>query len=174
MPWTPQNLTVEQKQQRREDAMKMLFSTESKYTAREVAKELGVSEAAISQWKAREASGTLSAIPKSGAPSKLSVAQRQTLKEMLQKSPQDHGYDRLGWTASLVSNLIEEKFAVQYNSNYVAALLNGLGMSVQRPKTRSQKRNEVAVAKWKSQTYPELKKNMQDTQLSSPTRRTRV
>jgi transposase len=174
MPWIPENLTVAQKQQRREKAMEMLSSIEPKYTAREVAKELGVSEAAISQWKAREAAGRLSAIPKSGAPSKLGLEQRQSLKQMLQKSPQDYGYDRLGWTASLIGELIEQTFAVQYNSKYVAEMLNGIGMSVQRPRTRSQKRDNTAIATWKSQTYPELKKNTRSTQQSSLTKRTRV
>jgi transposase len=158
MPWIPQTLTIAQKQERREEALKMLSSTEPKYTAREVAREFGVSEASVSHWKTRAEEGKLAAIPKSGAPSKLSLEQQQKLKEMLLENPQTHGYDRLGWTATMVADLIEKTFGVVYNSKYVAAMLHGLGMSVQRPKTRSQKRDEVAVATWKSQTYPELKK----------------
>jgi transposase len=68
------------------------------------------------------------------------------------------GYAQDGWTSPLVRELIEAMFGVEYHVDYVGTLLHDLGWSPQKPEQRARERNERAIARWRRETWPRLKK----------------
>ncbi len=98
----------------------------------EIARELGVSEAAVSQWKREleeNGTGALRANPATGRPSKLDPMQRAQLRRYLQQGARSAGYASDQWTQSRVQQLIQRQFGVWYHPNYVGRLMAQLGMS---------------------------------------------
>jgi len=99
----------------------------------EIARELGVSEAAVSQWKhelEENGTGALRANPATGRPSKLDAMQRLELKRLLHQGARAAGFDTDQWTQSRVQQLIHTRFGVWYHPNYVGRLLTQLGVSI--------------------------------------------
>jgi len=95
---------------RRLKAMRLLKSGKNQT---EVAAELGVSPAAVSQRvKAARLGETaaLEAKPISGRPTKLSGAQLQRLTRMLSEGPSRHGFPTELWTLQRVAELVRRKF----------------------------------------------------------------
>src|SRR5512141_337790 len=89
---------------------------------REVAKVLGVSPAAVSQWKTlyqRAGPEGLKATPHPGPKPKLTAAQRQKLERLLLKGPLAHGYPTDLWTLKRIAEVIEKQFAVHYDPSGV-------------------------------------------------------
>lgn len=98
----------------------------------DIARELGVSEAAVSQWKhelEENGTGALRANPATGRPSKLDAMQRLELKRLLHQGARAAGHDSEQWTQLRVQQLIHSRFGVWYHPNYVGRLLAQLGVS---------------------------------------------
>jgi putative transposase len=159
MAWIPPTLTKQQLEQRRIKALELLNDPTQKRTQLEVAAIIGVTPAAICIWKKREQQGEVKATAIPGRPTRLNSTQLEQLKNMILESPQVYGYQRLGWTTTLVADLIEQKFSVTYHSNHVGKILHRLNLSPQRPKVRGIKRDEAKIQKWIEEDYPALKKN---------------
>lgn len=99
----------------------------------DIARELGVSEAAVSQWKhelEENGTGALRANPATGRPSKLDAMQRLELKRLLHQGARAAGHDSEQWTQLRVQQLIHTRFGVWYHPNYVGRLLAQLGVSI--------------------------------------------
>jgi transposase len=82
MTWQPKNLTREQQAERRAEAVRLLEAGEMKQV--EIARHLGVTEAAVSKWKrqlAQEGPQALQLRKASGRPPKLDEPARQALVE---------------------------------------------------------------------------------------------
>ncbi|MBI5876192.1 MAG: transposase [Chloroflexi bacterium] len=128
MSWRPSRLTKEQLEERRLAGARMLRDG---LRQAEIARELGVSEAAVSQWKhelAQNGTEALRAIPATGRPCKLDTRQRLELKRVLQQGPRAAGFDAEQWTQPMVRQLVQRRFGVWYHPNYVGRLLAQLGM----------------------------------------------
>ena len=128
----------------------------------EVAKKLGVSPAAVSQWKKRyqqAGSEGLKAIPHPGPKPKLTPAQRQELERLLLKGPLAHGYLTDLWTLKRIAEVIEKHFAVRYDPSGVWHVLKALGWSCQKPERRARECDEDALAGWRQQPWPGIKKS---------------
>ena len=133
MTWRPSKLTKEQMEERRLAGAQLL--REGKRQA-EIARELGVSEAAVSQWKhelAQHGADALRAVPASGRPCKLDSAQRLQLRLALGQSPRLAGFDAERWSQSMVRTYVQRRFGVYYHPNYVGRLLAQIGLPGDEP-----------------------------------------
>ena len=59
------------------------------------------------------------------------------------------------WTSIMIRDVIQAEFSVNYHPGHIRKLLNNIGFSVQKPKTRA---NEEEKQKWRRYTYPNIKK----------------
>lgn len=127
----------------------------------EVARQVGVTRGAVSQWKKAFKSGGkagLAARPRSGRPRKLDLAILETLPGMLLKGAQSHGFENDVWTTQRVAKVIERSFGVRYNSDHVGRLLRQLGLSWQKPELQAKERDEARIKAWVAKDWPRIKK----------------
>lgn len=143
---------------RRLKAMQLLKSGKNQT---QVAAELGVSPAAVSQWvKAARLGGkaALEAKPISGRPTKLSNAQLQRLARMLSEGPSKHGFPTELWTLQRVAVLVQRKFGVTYDQSGIWHVLRRLNWTQQKPERQARERDEEAIQAWRSREWPRIKK----------------
>jgi transposase len=127
----------------------------------QMAQALGVSEGAVSQWMARARTAGLEALrrrPPPGAPRRLSAEQLTRLPELLHRGPTAFGFRGELWTRTRVAAIIRLEFGVSYHPRHVGRLLDALRWSPQKPTRRAQQRNEAAIARWRDETWPAIKK----------------
>ena len=159
MKWQPKKLTREQQAERRAEAVRLLEAGEMKQV--EIARYLGVTEAAVSKWKKQLDEGGPEALrlrKSSGRPAKLDEAAKQKLIQKLEKGALAAGFPTEQWTQARVKKVIEGEFGVSYHQNYISRLLNDLGWSVQQADTRAIERDEDLIQAWLSQDWPRIKK----------------
>lgn len=131
----------------------------------EVARRLGVSPAAVSQWKKlyqQAGSEGLKATPHPGPKPKLMVSQRRKLERLLLKGPLAHGYRTDLWTLRRIAEVIERHFGVSYDPSGVWHLLKALGWSCQKPERRAREADEEAMIGWRRQPWLQIKKSSSD------------
>ena len=122
---------------------------------------LGVSTRAVGKWVAAyRASGDdgLKARPRAGAKPKLSKRQEQGAPSWLARSPKAFGYTSDLWTTRRLAQVIEKKYGVRFNSNYLAEWLTARGYSPQEPETRAVERDNPAIARWLAEDWPGIQK----------------
>jgi len=127
-PGTPEEL-----ERQRFQAIALL---EAGHRPSEVARRLGVSPAAVSQWKKlyRQAGPDgLKATPHPGPKCKLTTPQRYKLEHLLRKGPLAHGYRTDLWTLKQIAEVIQKHFAVQYDPSGVWHVLRSMGWSHPKP-----------------------------------------
>src|SRR4030095_15066542 len=61
------------------------------------------------------------------------------------------------WTRAVIRELIGREFGVRLSEVSVGRLLRKLGLSPQRPLYRAYQQNPEAVARWKAETYPQIR-----------------
>jgi len=93
-----------------------------------------------------------------GRPPKLTKPQRQQLVRLLLQGSLAHGYRTDLWTTSRVAEGIARHFGIQYHPDHVGRLLHALGWTPQKPERRALQRQEAAIARWKRQEWPRVKK----------------
>jgi transposase len=160
MTWRPEKLTRAQMAERRQTGAQLLKSGE--WTQAAIAKELGVSEAAVSKWNSKlktHGQRALQAQPISGRPAKLSARQRRQLVGQLKRGARAAGFETERWTQRRIQQLIERKFGVHYHQNYISRLMQQLGWSVQKPETRALERDEALIRAWLSRDWQRIKKS---------------
>ena len=160
MTWQPKHLTREQMTERRAEGVRLLQQGEMSQA--EIARYLGVSEAAVSQWKQKlEQVGPTALQPRtaSGRPPKLDAAARQALIEKLEAGAMAAGFSTEQWTQARVKQVIEREFGVSYHRDYISRLLHAVGWSVQKPDSRAIERNEELIRAWLKQDWPRIKKS---------------
>lgn len=131
-----------------------------------IAEALDVTEGAVSQWINRARSGggkrALRSKPRPGRPPSLDTAQVRRLRAILAMGATKYGFHGEVWTTKRICLVIRKEFSVQYNSNYVAQLLDRLGYSYQVPARLAQQRDDDAIERWRTQRWPELKKKAEE------------
>lgn len=128
----------------------------------EVAKAVGATPGAISQWKARyQRAGpdALIAKPHPGPEPKLTAKQRSRLARMLRQGACKHGYATELWTLKRIGELIDGHFGVVYEQSGVWRLLRAMGWSCQKPERRARERDDEAIAQWRAREWPRIKKS---------------
>lgn len=131
------------------------------HRVRDVAKALGVTSGAVSQWKAafeEEGENGLRSKPMPGASPRLSEKQRNSIPGLLLKGPQAHGFPTNLWTLERVAEVIERKFGIKYHPAHVSRILGSLGWSCQKPERLARERDEGKIQTWRCEKWPAVKK----------------
>lgn len=126
-----------------------------------VARQCGVSRVSARRWEQqRQAAGTQAWKRRPlGRRPKLTPAHKHALAKALEQGAQAHGFLNDLWTLPRVAALIERQSGVRLHPGHVWRLLGQMGWSLQRPSGRAVQRDEAAIARWKKQTWPALKKS---------------
>src|SRR6266542_2109373 len=128
----------------------------------DIAGALGMTRAAVYAWLAKYREGGLEALkarPVPGRTPKLTGAQLQRLYTLVVgNDPRQLQFTFALWTRAMVRELIRREFAVRLSEVSVGRLLRKLGLSPQRPLYRAYQQNPQAVARWKAETYPQLRR----------------
>jgi len=130
-------------------------------SAAQVARQVGVHRQSVSRWAAQlETQGRagLKKAGRAGRKPRLGAADLARLEQALKRGPEAFGYDTGLWTAARVAQWIAQECGIAYHPGHVWRLLRQLGWSCQRPTGRALERDEQAIAQWKRQRWPEIKK----------------
>jgi len=159
MTWKPSYLTRDQMEERRQEGGHLLRA--GRLSQAEISRQLGVSRATVSNWaKTLEAQGMrgLRKRKAAGSQSKLSTAQKQKLRRMLDRGALAYGFSTDRWTLMRVRQLIRQKFDVTYHPNYLNRLLRKLGFSPQKPLPQAIEQEQELVEAWLERDWPRIKK----------------
>jgi transposase len=161
--WRPRKLTPEQLEERRLAAGRLLRA--GRLSQAEIARRLGVSRMAVSQWAKRLRSrrrglAPLRRRPKPGRPPRLTPRQWQGLLKVLQRGARRAGFPTERWTLPRIRAVIERRFGVTYHADYLSVRLRDLGWSVQVPAVRARERDEDLIRAWLRRDWPRIKKRL--------------
>jgi transposase len=126
-----------------------------------IAEALGVTPGAVSQWLhtvGDKGATALLARPHTGRPPELTREQKNQIPDLLSHGAEAYGFRGEVWTNARVAHVIEWEWAVRYHPSHVARLLKELKWTPQLPIVRASQRDEAAIALWRSEVWPELKK----------------
>lgn len=127
----------------------------------QIARHLGVSEAAVSKWKKRlqtEGAEALGLRKAPGRPPKLSEEEQKRLAGILKQGARAAGFPTEQWTQARVREVIRREFGVEYHRNHISRVLHQMGWSVQKPEARALERDEALIRAWLAQDWPRIKK----------------
>ena len=137
----------------------------------DIATALGVTKGAVSQWMRRAREGGVEALrrhPPTGPSTKLTRSQLAHLPSLLEPGAEASGYRGDVWTTKRVAEVIWRPFGVSSHPAHVSRLLRSVRLSVQQPVERATQRHEQAIAAWRDEQWPALKKKRpQNTARSS-------
>lgn len=127
----------------------------------QIARALGVSKGAVSQWltRAREhGEETLYTKPYPGHTPRLKPEDAARLPALLAEGPEAHGFRGHLWTRRRVCELVRRHFGVSYSVWQMGRILHRLGYSPQKPLRRATQRKEAAIADWHAERRPAIEK----------------
>ena len=142
-----------------------------KLSQAEIARQLGVSRASVSDWAKKVKAEGIRGLRKrtaKGGTSKLTKEQKERLKRLLDRGALAQGFSTDRWTLQRVQELIQHEFEVSYHPNYLNRLLENLGFSPQKPLPSAIEQERELVQAWMEQDFPRLKK------VAAARRRTRI
>jgi transposase len=128
---------------------------------RQIAEALGVSEGAVSQWMTRARQGGSEALrhrPPPGAPRRLSAEQLAQLPALLHRGPEAYGFRGQLWTRGRIAAVIRVAFGISYHPRPGGRVCQAIRWSPQKPARQARQRNEVAIRRWREETWPALKR----------------
>lgn len=127
----------------------------------DISRRLGVTPAAVTQWRNRYAHGGKRALASkghSGFPSRATPEKRARFKADILKGPLAHGYPTNLWTLPRLAAVLAKITRVKYSEVWVWNIVRDLGFTPQKPQVKAKQRDEKAIAGWKTTTLPRLKK----------------
>lgn len=136
---------------------------EQGWKQKDIAAALGVSEGAVSQWfkKAKEQGvEALRHQPPPGRKAQLSPEQLAQLPDLLAQGAEAFGFRGQVWTTTRVVEMIRQQFGIRYHRAHASRLLRRIKYSRQKPIQKAKQRDEIAIAAWKEQRWPTLKKKL--------------
>src|SRR2546428_3764081 len=134
------------------------------WTQRAIARALGVTEGAVSQWCTRARARGAEALrhrPAPGPTPKVPPEQLARLPAFLAPGAEAYGFAGDLWTTGRVAVVIERVFGVRYHPAHVSRLLRAVGWSPQKPVRRAAQRDEAAISAWVEERWPTLKRGRQ-------------
>ena len=140
------------------------------YTQREVAAFLAVGESTVNRWMAdyRRAGGVagIQAKPTPGRPRKLTARQEKTVLGWVTKLPTSFGFPTDLWTSRRLAALIEQRWGVHFNANYLVEWLQVREHTPQKPTQPAKERDQAAITRWKDEDWPRLQKKPERKKLT--------
>lgn len=94
-----------------------------------------------------------------GKPPKLTKEQLEHLKVYLKDGALVHGFQTDNWSRERIRELIKHKFGVSFHVSHASKLMRQIGFTLQKPQTRSYRKDEAAGEEWKDKQLPALKKS---------------
>jgi transposase len=128
---------------------------------REVARRFRVSRMSANRWRRALAAGGRAALASRGAGGarcKLTPARLGELAGVLEEGPAAQGWEDQCWTLARVTDVIWQRFGVEYTLAGADLLLHRIGWSVQFPARRAAERDEARVAAWRQEVWPVVKR----------------
>ena len=101
--------------------------------------------------------------PPPGPATKLTRSQLAQLPSLLAPGAEAYGYRGDVWSTKRVAEVIWRTFGVSYHPAHVSRLLRAVRLSVQQPVERATQRDEQAIAAWRDEQWPALKKSGRGT-----------
>ena len=132
-----------------------------KISLHEIARRIGCHASSVLRWRRAWRDGGMKALkakPAAGRPPKLDAAQKARLVPLLAQGAMTYGYRTELWTTLRIAEVIQQRFGVRYHRNHVGKLLHQLHWSPQKPEARAIERDEEAIAAWKRNVWPAVKK----------------
>ena len=151
--------SAEQLENRRRQAIRLLKQGKS---LSETADAVGASHSSVSRWRQAYQEGGWEGLrprPTPGRPSKLSEAQKQVLRKVLEDGPLAAEYPTDLWTLRRVAEVIRKRFGVRYNICHVWTVMRRLGWTCQKPERRARERDEEAIRRWHRRDWVRIKKS---------------
>ena len=158
MTWQPTRLTRAQMEERRLAAGRLLRAKRLSQAA--VAREMGVSRAAVTHWQQRLARTGLRGLRRrsGGRASALTAAQWRQLLRLLGRGALAAGFESERWTQRRSAVVIARRFGVRYHFRSLGRALRARGWSPQRPILRAAERDEARISAWRQQAWPRIKR----------------
>src|SRR5215471_3974671 len=128
---------------------------------REVAGRFRVSRMSANRWRRALAAGGRGALVSKGpggGPGKLSPAQVRELETVLEAGPAVWGWADQCWTLARIAEVVRRRFGVEYTLAGLDLLLHRIGWSVQVPARQAAERDEAAIARWRDEQWPFIKR----------------
>jgi transposase len=127
---------------------------------RDIAETLDVSKGAVSRWLAAARRGGPDALrshPAPGPISKITDEQLRMVPDLLSHGAEAYGFRGDIWTCERVVGVIYEELGASYSTSQVSRLLKQLGWTPQVPISRAIQRDEAAIERWRTESWPVLK-----------------
>jgi transposase len=134
---------------------------QQRWSQRQIAEALGVSQGAVSQWMTRAREGGPDALrrrPPPGAPPRLTPAQLAQLPELLARGPAAYGFRGQLWTRGRIAAVIQLAFGVSYHLRHVGRVCQAIRWTPQKPTRRARQRDEAAIVQGREETWPAIKR----------------
>ena len=131
----------------------------------EVAELVGADLSSVKRWKRAWKAGGDAALrskPIPGRPARMTAADKRRLAKIVRAGPLKAGFTTDWWTCKRVAEVIRREFDVTYHPDHVGRLLHALGFTQQKPQRRAAERNESAIARWRTDAWPRIKKRPGD------------
>jgi transposase len=115
---------------------------------RDIARALGVTPGAVSQWVKRAEEGGVEALRRGkapGGPSRLTAEQRAQIPELLKRGAESFGFRGDIWTRGRVAEVIRRELGVSYHPSHVGRILRACGWSLQKPIRRATQRDTGVI-----------------------------
>ena len=160
MRWLPRLNRAQLTERRRECARLLRAGQLSQAT---IARQLGVSRAAVTVWKhtlAESGLRGLAARPVPGRPAQLSASDWQRLLRILKRGALRAGFETDRWTLLRIQSIGRREFDVCHSTVWLSRRLAQLGWSVQQPIARALEQDDELVAAWLQQDWPRIKKKL--------------
>jgi transposase len=134
-------------------------------TTEEVAEFLGVDPRSVRRWVAayREGGGQrLLSRPVSGRPPRLTRTREVIVRRWLADRPREHGFETELWTATRLSQLIQEEFGIRLNPRSLSVWRRDRGFTPQEPRRVPRERDPKVIAAWLESDWPRIEKKPDD------------
>jgi transposase len=128
----------------------------------EISRRCRVARSSVIRWLGQSERQNESALKlPMGRPPRLSDGDRVLIVDALLKGASANGFDTPLWTLDRVAEVIRRMSGVSYARSSVSNLLHNLGWSCQKPERKAKERDEEAIAGWKADQWPQIKKKHQ-------------
>lgn len=105
-----------------------------------IAEWLNMREGTIYEWlnrfEERSIGDAITDDHRSGRPPKLDKLDRETFGSAVNRPPSKSGYDQPAWSTKLAQRFLREEFDVEYSIRHITRILNEVGLSPQRQRSR--------------------------------------
>jgi putative transposase len=159
--WQPRRLTPAQLEERRLVAARWLRA--GRLSQAEIARRLGVSEAAVSGWKRKVAAAGLAGLRRrahTGRRPRLTERQWRRVLTRLSRGAVAAGFDTERWTLRRVAAVVRRECGVRYHPRSLGRVLRRHGWTRHHPATQAKERDEALIAAWLARDWPRVKRGL--------------